>query len=307
MQSYLRLCRLPAVFTALADICAGFLLTHLSLEQVGDFVALLIASAGLYLSGMVFNDVFDVDVDRKERPRRPIPSGEVPLRNAIGFGVMLMLVGIAAAAVAGLNSLWMALLLAAAIFLYNGVLKKTPVGPVSMGLCRFLNLLLGASGAAETFSEIWQLPQLWMALCMGVYITGVTWFARREAQSSSSIQLIAALCLLDLGLLMLGAWMGGWLKSWGWAIPDGAVNPPQSMLFLLAVIALTINRRAIAAINRPGPSHVQMAVGTMLLSIISIDAMAIYYAHGTEGLAYAIGTLALAIPAVFLRRWISMT
>ncbi len=42
----------------------------------------------------------------------------------------------------------LALLLTAAIFLYDGWLKRTLVGPVGMGACRFLNVLLGMSPAA---------------------------------------------------------------------------------------------------------------------------------------------------------------
>ena len=39
---------------------------------------------------MVLNDVFDYDIDRAERPKRPLPSGRVPraqpARSAIAYG-----------------------------------------------------------------------------------------------------------------------------------------------------------------------------------------------------------------------------
>src|SRR5262245_11728078 len=102
--AYLQLCRFPAVFTALADIFLGWLLTHADLAPGLDFGLLLAASAGLYLSGMVFNDVFDRAVDASERPNRPIPSGRVKLNHAIVFGSLLMLAGVIAAAAVGLPS-----------------------------------------------------------------------------------------------------------------------------------------------------------------------------------------------------------
>ena len=47
-----------------------------TLEPVWDFVLLLLASSGLYLSGMVFNDVFDRRIDAQDRsfPAHAVPS-----------------------------------------------------------------------------------------------------------------------------------------------------------------------------------------------------------------------------------------
>jgi hypothetical protein len=109
LRAYCQLCRLPALFTALADIMLGYLLTHSTLEAVSELVPLMVASAGLYLSGMVWNDVFDRKQDAEERPRRPIPSGRVSLLAAVIFAVVLLLIGLGGAA-AGWHwrSLWAA-------------------------------------------------------------------------------------------------------------------------------------------------------------------------------------------------------
>ena len=82
LRAYLQLMRFPAVFTALADILLGFVLTHESFSPAGDLAALVGASSGLYLAGMVFNDWFDRDLDARERPGRPIPSGRISPRAA---------------------------------------------------------------------------------------------------------------------------------------------------------------------------------------------------------------------------------
>ena len=87
VRSWLQLMRFPAVFTALADICAGFAVKTSGFEPVGDFATLLAASAGLYLSGMVFNDVFDRKRDAAERPNRPIPSGRIGVLPAAVLGL----------------------------------------------------------------------------------------------------------------------------------------------------------------------------------------------------------------------------
>ncbi len=77
LRAYVELLRLPAVFTAMADVALGFLFTHPTLEPWRIFVALWLASSSLYLAGMVLNDVFDAQLDARERPERPIPSGRI--------------------------------------------------------------------------------------------------------------------------------------------------------------------------------------------------------------------------------------
>src|SRR5262249_3783658 len=89
LLAWLQLCRFAAVFTAMADIFLGYLLRHVDLEPARDFGLLLASSSCLYLAGMVFNDVFDRAIDAIERPKRPIPSGRVPVRGAVVLGTVL--------------------------------------------------------------------------------------------------------------------------------------------------------------------------------------------------------------------------
>ena len=87
LLAYVQLMRLPNVFTALADVVMGYLFTHNPDEGAGTLVGaipLLVATALMYSAGMVLNDVFDVEVDRVERPERPLPSGRVPVRRCAG-------------------------------------------------------------------------------------------------------------------------------------------------------------------------------------------------------------------------------
>ena len=77
LLTWLQLMRLPTVFTALSNILCGYLITHSfrvgDLPQQTDLWLLLASSFGLYLGGMVLNDVFDAKLDAVERPERPIP------------------------------------------------------------------------------------------------------------------------------------------------------------------------------------------------------------------------------------------
>lgn len=314
-RAYLQLVRLPAVFTAMADIFLGFLLTHKELKPAADFGLLLVASSCLYLSGMVFNDVFDRRIDAVERPERPIPSGRVSLPSAIGLGVVLMLAGIAAAAAvetivrdsAQTSSLYIAGGLALCILAYDGFLKRTLLGPVAMGGCRFLNVMLGAS--ATYF--VWARPQTYVAAGLGVYIAGVTWFARHEAKHSSRAQLAWAMVVVNLGLAVLIAFVGRTLVPAvdrvlvPLAGPGFEAADPKRVLLVLAVILLTVNRRMTIALLNPAANQVQTAVKTMLLSLVMLDATLIFFKTGDP--LYALAIAALLLPAVILGRWIFVT
>ena len=74
--------RLPNVFTAMADVAMGFLFTDEAFQPLLTFILLLITSSCFYIAGMVLNDCFDVEQDRRERPQRPIPSGRI---SRVGF------------------------------------------------------------------------------------------------------------------------------------------------------------------------------------------------------------------------------
>ncbi len=161
LLSYMRLFRLPNVFTAFADIAMGYCFVRGAERPDGSLAGLLIASGAIYIAGMVLNDVYDVEVDRIERPRRPLPSGAIELGWARKLGYILLAIGtvsawlspwLASSLPAG-SALWrsgvVGSLLAGCVVLYDRLAKQTPLGPLVMGSCRLLNVLLGMSAVVD--------------------------------------------------------------------------------------------------------------------------------------------------------------
>lgn len=298
--AYLQLLRLPTVFTALADIFLGFLLTHPTLlsdegpNPLPSFLILCAASAGLYLSGMVFNDYFDRLIDAQERPNRPIPSGAISATTAFRLAVALMLIGLVAAGCVGVPSLLVAVVLCVLVLGYDGGLKKTALGPLVMGCCRLGNVLLGASDAVSV-ADVFQKPQLLIALGLGTYIVGVTLFARQEATISKRWALLGAATVINLGVAVLAMFVN----------TEGLTENRRNSLIILAMVLFTLDRRLAVAITQPGPAAVQVAIKVLLLSLVVLDATLVYAFNGNTEMAIA--TVALLIPAVGLSRLIAMT
>lgn len=310
LLAWLRLMRLPNVFTALADVTMGFLFVRHDLAPLAALGCIAAASALLYTAGMVLNDVFDIDIDREERPERPLPSGAIALPIARALGFVLLTLGVLAAWLGGLvfgtdaaapwRSGLMATLLAALVILYNTWLKRTPLGPLGMGACRFANVLLGMSLATE-HAPGWPLgygpAELLAAGGIGVYIVGVTWFARNEVEESATLPLIAA-----IGVMIAGAAL---LAGSAFYMPLlFRVQKPELFALLLALMMATVLRRAFVAAADPTPRNVQMAVKHSILSLIWLDAVTV---AAVAPLEYSIGVALLLVPAYLLGRWVYST
>jgi 4-hydroxybenzoate polyprenyltransferase len=306
LRAYAELIRLPNLFTAMADVMMGFLFTHpllggaeqqlvLGSTEKWHLGLLTVASICLYASGVVLNDVYDYAVDLRERPNRPIPSGRVPLAGARTLGWFLLGVGMATAGALSFQTHAMrpvvvAVTLAACVALYDAILKRTVLGPLAMGLCRMLNVLLGMS----LLSGAWRAEHWLAAGAIGTYIVGVTWFARQEAETSRRAPLVLGTAILLGGIGMLYP-----LPTMVESSPFVIAMEPWRWSVLLGALAVLISWRCVFAVFRPEPRFVQGAVGRCILSVIVLDAVACYAACDVPG---AIMVLVLLIAAAVASR-----
>src|SRR5262249_19092140 len=204
----------------------------------------------------------------------------------------------------GLSTL-IAVVLVGAILLYDGWLKRTWAGPVGMGLCRALNVLLGLS-VAPAWVGGWG---VYLALVVGVYIAGVTWFARTEARTSNQRALLAAAGVMLAALVLALA-----LPVLGRANPDadGSSSGLSFVLvglgyvlfpYLLVALGFLVGIPVWRAIHRPVPARVQAAVKQAILGLVILDAVLATALAGTVGLVLVV----LLLPALYLGRWVYST
>jgi 4-hydroxybenzoate polyprenyltransferase len=224
------------------------------------------------------------------------------LSGARGLGFGLLAAGVFIAAVLSFTEkdyrpALVASGLALAVVAYNAVMKRTPVGPLGMGACRFLNVILGMSLSPAP----WGTWNYVIAGGIGLYIVGVTWFARTEARPSNRLPLFSATMVGAAGIVLLVIFPR-------FAPADGFVaaiqDDPRKWHLLWALLGAMIAWRCLWAIVDPRPLLVQRAVRQCIFSLVMLDAVVTF---AVCGLGPAVVVLLLLFPTMFLGQFIPST
>lgn len=256
---YITLCRPANVITAMADVLAGISIAlFYSIDAPGNFylhtLLLLITTAALYAGGIVFNDLFDADTDRIERPERMIPSGIVSKKAALLMGSILFLIALFCSAAVHTSSFLIACAIALFALLYDYKSKQYPIaGPLNMGLCRGLNLLLGVSLLPNI-----PVQAIWPGFVPLIYIFAVTTISRDEVHGGKKKNLAAAFILYLFVFLLLYLFARN-IKMY-------------AGLWLLLPFSISILWPLYKAWQNPGAKNIIKAVKAGVLSIILLDA-----------------------------------
>lgn len=267
MQSliaHIRLTRPANIITAIADILAGAAISGVAYTLLQDNVPemwvnlgwLVLATIGLYGGGVAFNDVFDADLDKTERPERPIPSGQATVRSAGWMAFLLLLIGVLAAWQVSVLSGILAFSVALLAVLYDAWGKhQTLFGPVNMGLCRAGNLLLGMSlvpGAVQEFGYIGMVPL--------VYVAAITMVSRGEVHGKNTRALYGGL-VMYASILLFVAGLAFIQKDHWW----------ESLPFLI-LLAYFIFPPLVKAIKKQEPALIGKSVKAAVLALILVNA-----------------------------------
>jgi hypothetical protein len=245
-----RVSNLPTVWT---NVLAGIVLSGAALTARPALLLLLSLSL-FYVAGMFLNDAFDREFDRRNRPDRPIPAGDVTAATVFtyGFGLLacglalLLAVGYGTPAATGWTAPVAGALLAAAIVLYDAWHKENPASPFVMGLCRLLVYMVAGLAVAGTLPGRLILAAI-VSLC---YLIGLTCVAKQESlrrvQNLWPLVFLAAPFVygapfavasgaaLVLYLLLLGTV----LAALALLFRSGAPDVPHAVMLLIAGISL---------------------------------------------------------------------
>ena len=302
IRDWAQLVRLPTVFTLLSNCAAATVLAGSVFTPLRGVIPVFLVSIMAYWAGMILNDVADIDEDKQYRPTRPLAAGRISPTVAGHVAKAMLLLG--PATILGVTSimtaqpLWLgmaffsAVLLSICIWAYNSPLKKTGIGPVLMGACRGLNILMVGS-TLFSLGEETRFPSALLVFAAGiaVYIMGVTFYARKEETDSDSQTLVFGL-MLEVAGLMVVASLPRWVEAddMQWTL-----DPMRGYPLLIGLIGLTVVNRGIKGISHPVPRKVQLAVKHALLTLILVDASIVLMWVGP---VYAVCVVILLLPAL---------
>tara|TARA_R110000868_G_scaffold132897_1_gene344203 strand:- start:6117 stop:7019 length:903 start_codon:yes stop_codon:yes gene_type:complete len=295
-KGYLRLARPANLPTSAADIFAGVAISGLFMgTPLNEFwnstsyvnvLLLILASVFLYAAGVVLNDVFDHKLDKLERPERPIPSGLISVKSAAIYGGVLMNLGVLSAFLVSSVSGIVAFVLGLSILLYDALGKHHDfLGPLNMGVCRGINLLLGIS-ILNDFSN-------WGYFVFPVvYIAAITLISRGEVHGNNKTHILLAGGLYTsviLGIII--------------AFSISGLNLLETIPFLL-LFTFLVFKPLLRAYKENSPQNIKKAVMAGVISIIVLDAtLAVGFSCWWVGLI----TLLLLPLSIFLSKLFAVT
>lgn len=159
MPAYITIIRplngVMAAFAAWIGTLVGGAALYPSLPVLLGLLTVFLISCG----GMAINDYYDAEIDKLNKPKRPIPSGKISRKAALCYAIVLFAAGIAASYFISLNALAVAAFAAVLLAAYSARLKKMLlVGHLAISLLVALSFVFGGIVAGN------YLPTLLMAL-----------------------------------------------------------------------------------------------------------------------------------------------
>ena len=328
-RQYLLLIRAPNLFTVPSNILSGyFATTQLGNTEFTQLLSLIFSSIFLYASGIVLNDYFDINIDRKERPRRPLASGQIPKRNAIVIAGLSVVAGNILAWSVSLNSFIISSCITIVIFTYNYWFKHNSVSnPLVMGLARFLNVLLGGSPGILLVTNM-DLTLLFLGYCLFLYIASISLLSLKEVwlserfSNKSLIPIIVSFVTVVLTIvsILIAGLYGYFHIAYIFNLLVFSCVMGVSFFRLFSRVrklarfgsytqymgwSLKKGEERIDSIDRIDISQgIQHHIKTMILSIVVLDSI---FLSGLVGMFAGVAVLLLVIPPILLGRKLYIT
>lgn len=294
-KNYLLLIRLPNLFTLPSNILIGFILAStltLMITSVIQILILVTISLLLYCVGLILNDLFDYEIDRKERPNRPIASGKISRKIAIIITIIFTTIALSLSLLINVTTFSISLILLAIIFGYDKYLKNTSAGPFTIAAARLANVILGTSANIGGLNNFPQNIQLVFVLTITfVYVSLIGFLSRYEIQGFSQ----------NIRLYLIPVVIAGIVSS---IIVFNLIGFLKYESLLILALFSFIMARAIYNIRKKDSSGIQQTIQLMILSIIVLDSV---FLTGIAGLTIGLPILVLLVPLLILARKMYMT
>jgi len=279
LRDHLELARISNSPTVVSNVLAGAALAGaVQTGEEGGVFLVIVAMVLFYTAGMYLNDLFDLEVDRRERPERPLPSRRVSKGAAGAVVTALFTVGCLLLALLGWRPLVSGLVLVGLIVLYDAWHKTNPLSPLLMASTRvmvYVTAFLAFSVALTTPLIIW-------AALLGLYIVGLTYISKTESRPGLTRYWPALLLVLPAVYA---------------AAQSGAL---PVLALVLGFVGWTLYSASFVYVRR----QIGGAVARLIAGVSLVDALVLAVTGALGGVVVALLAFALTL---FLQRYVRGT
>jgi hypothetical protein len=280
LRAHLALARISNMPTVVSNVLAGAVIAA-PLAFDWPIVLLVVAMALFYTAGMYLNDLFDYEIDVRERPERPLPSGRVDIAFAWTITIVLFGLGMALLGGVGMEAFVSGLALVALIVIYDRWHKGNPIGPLFMAGTRVLVYITAfLAFSTDASREL----VLWCAVMLA-YVAGLTSIAKTESLPSVGRYWPLAAVFLP-------------------AVAAVIADPANAGVWLLVALFVGWAVYSISFAYRTTDRMVGAAIGRLIAGIALVDALVLATHEAWWGVAVAL--LAFA-GTFFFQRYIRGT
>ena len=154
--AYFRIIRPVNIFLGVVPVLITADILNTGINNYNVLYSIL--TVGFFMSGgNIVNDIFDLPTDLINRPRRPLPAGNIRLIYAVLYAVICFLAGILTCL--QLNFLSRIIGLAAVfpvLILYTPLLKKIPlIGNMMIGVMLGMVFIFAEAAMTNTVQKMW--------------------------------------------------------------------------------------------------------------------------------------------------------
>jgi hypothetical protein len=292
-KDYLILVRLPNLFTLPSNILVGFVIVSALTQTTYVQVLLLVTISILhYCVGIILNDLYDFNIDKKERPHRPLPSGKISRKVAIALVTIFSILALTLSLIVGIPTLVVSSTLFAIIFGYDKYLKKTWASPFTIASARVMNIMLGVSVNINSISSNPQVDILTFVLTITfVYVSLIGYMSRYEIHGfSNNVKLFltpTVIAVIIFSIILFS--LTGFFK--------------YDSLIILALFSFILTM-TFYKIHKKDTLGIQQIIRNMILSIIVLDST---FLSGIKGIEIGLIVLVLLAPLLVFAKKMYMT
>ncbi|MHC4074441.1 MAG: UbiA family prenyltransferase [Planctomycetota bacterium] len=183
IKQYAELARISNLPTCWTNVLTGSVIGSIAASSslaILPVVFLSVIISLFYMAGMALNDLVDLKIDQQQGPSRPIASGRISPRAALVFIILLFAIAMSLLLICFPHCIYLGLLLAAMIILYDITHKRFSFSVAFMAACRALIYIVSAYAVFGVGTKEFRADIAIASAVLALYISFVTLIARSE-------------------------------------------------------------------------------------------------------------------------------